>query len=132
MIVRNTKCFITYIGSQFFYPGMNTISEEQSKILASEPAFQEKIKQGLLQVINQDAQPAAATQPTAVKAAVKIAQKVSISGMSAINAVKVIENTFNRDELNRLATMDQRKGVQDAVARQLEKIKLTEEEKPKE
>jgi len=130
MLVKQTKPFITYDSTDdrnvFFFPGVNTIADEDAAILAESETFQQKVKCGLLQIITQEAAPATViSKPGAVKAAVKIATKVNITNMSVVNAIKTIEDTFNRDELNRLAGVDQRKGVQDAIKRQLEKIKLT-------
>ena len=130
MLVKQTKPFVTYVAVEstniFFFPGVNTISDENAAILAESETFQQKVNSGLLQIITQEAAPATVVnKPGAVKAAVKIATKVNITNMSVVNAIKMIEGIFNRDELDRLAGVDQRKGVQEAIKRQLEKIKLT-------
>lgn len=131
MIVKHTKPFITYVAVDlsniYFFPGMNTVTPEQAALLSESEDFQNKVKTGLFQIIDNNAEaiPATAAKaaPTAVKAAVKIASKVTISNMNITNAVKTVEGIFNRAELERLATTDQRKGVQDAIKRQLEAIK---------
>lgn len=137
MLVKQTRPFITYVAvddtNVFFYPGVNNVPEETAAVLAESETFQQKVKCGALQIITSEAEPVVSvSKPGAVKAAVKIATKVSITNMTVLNAIKTVEAVFNRDELEHLAQTDQRKGVQDAIKRQLAKVKVTPAEKVQE
>lgn len=128
MIIRHTKPFVTYIGDVMLYPGNNEVSEEVAKKLLAEPAFQERVSCGLFQVIDTSAK-AVTTPPAPAKAAVKIATatKVSISTMTLPNAIKVIQGTVVRSELERMAQTDMRKGVQDAIKKQIATVSANDE-----
>ena len=119
MIVKQTKPFITYVDDKFFYPGMNTFDAVASAALLTNDSFLDKVKAGLLEIIGKDSDPVKKVETTSAKAAVA---KVSVSGLAIAAAVKVIESTFNVAALKDLASVDQRKGIQDAIAKQLCKI----------
>jgi hypothetical protein len=119
MIVKQTKPFITYVDDKFFYPGMNTFDAVASAALLTNDSFLDKVKAGLLEIIGKDSDPVKKVETTSAKAAVA---KVSVSGLAIAAAVKVIESTFNVATLKDLASVDQRKGIQDAIAKQLCKI----------
>jgi hypothetical protein len=119
MIVKQTKPFVTYVDDKFFYPGMNTFDDVASAALLANDSFLAKVKAGQLEIIGKDSDPVKKVETTSAKAAVV---KVSVSGLAIAAAVKVIEGTFNVAALKDLASVDQRKGIQDAIAKQLRKI----------
>lgn len=119
MIVRQTKPFITYVGSKFFYPGMNTFTEQEAAELLADPSFTSKVKDKLLEIIGKNSAPVINISPSSVKAAVT---KISVVGLASSAAIKIIESTFNVAALKDLALTDQRKGIQDAIAKQLKRI----------
>lgn len=119
MIVKQTKPFITYVDDKFFYPGMNSFDDEASAALLANASFMDKVKAGQLEIIGKDSDPVKKVISSSAKVAVA---KVSVSGLSIGGAVKVIEGTFNVAALKDLANTDQRKGIQDAIAKQLRRI----------
>ena len=122
MIVKHTKPFVTYVGSTFFYPGNNEFNEEISTQLQEMPDFQAKVAAGLLQIIDASASPAPVAPRGAVKIPTAAVTRISVSNLAIASATKVIQGTFNKAELLRVQSIDQRKGIQDAIAAQLARI----------
>jgi hypothetical protein len=126
MIVKQTKPFVAYIGEHFFFPGNNEFNAEISAKLQEMPDFQAKVAAGQLQVIDVTASPAIITPTATIRGAVKIptatVAKISVSNLAIASATKVIQGTFNKAELLRVQSIDQRKGIQDAITAQLARI----------
>jgi hypothetical protein len=121
MIVKQTKPFVTYVGSIFFYPGNNEFNAEVSAQLQAMPDFQAKVESGQLQIIDTTAQPAPVSRG-AVKMPAAAVARISVSNLPIAAATKVIQGTFNKAELLRVQGIDQRKGIQDAITAQLARI----------
>jgi hypothetical protein len=124
MIVKQTKPFVTYVGSVFFYPGNNEFNEEVSAQLQATPDFQAKVACGQFQIIDTNAAPItpAPARAGAVKMPVAAVTRISVSNLNIQSATKVIQGTFNKAELLRVQSIDQRKGIQDAITAQLARI----------
>jgi hypothetical protein len=124
MIVKQTKPFVTYVGSVFFYPGNNEFNEEVSAQLQAMPDFQSKVACGLLQIIDTNAAPItpAPARAGAVKMPTAAVTRISVANLNIQAATKVIQGTYNKAELLRVQAIDQRKGIQDAITAQLAKI----------
>jgi hypothetical protein len=88
------------------------------------PDFQARVATGLLQIIDVTASPAPVTPRGALKIPTAAAgfARISVSNLAIASATKVIQGTFNKAELLRVQAIDQRKGIQDAIAAQIARI----------
>lgn len=112
MIIRNNrKNQLIGIGDTFFSPGMNEVTDpaiiEQIK---KNPVGQNYIKSGVLSIID---------------------EKSSITTMETAEAVTVINDTWDKDLLERWKADEDRKEVKSAITAQVKKINKMEDERTK-
>ena len=127
MIVKHNKTFVTYVGEIYFYPGNNEFNEEKSKILLASADFNSKVESGMFTVVG--AEKATSTAGIVKTGATKItpAASLTISGLNVAKASEVIAGIFNVEELNRLKETDARKGVHEAIDKQLAILQANDE-----
>lgn len=132
LIKNNNAQVLVLCGTVRLMPGVNDVSDKDfTKIKKSKPkgadgpSWLELLRgtvndRGLptLQVIDEGA----GSSKTGSK---------SLEDMTAVEAIALVKETFDRDLLNTWAEGESRKTVTDAIDAQLDAIKLTEDEKPK-
>lgn len=124
MLVNNKRPHVTYVNSTFLLPGINTLNESQAKALLNEPAFMEKVKLGVLAIINQDGEENTEIKkvPKLLPSGVKSVSKIDILKMSNTAAIKVINEMGSVAELRELQKKEIRKTVKAAIRQRLKNI----------
>lgn len=134
MLVNNKREHITYVNSTFILPGINSFNEVVSKALLDEPAFMEKVKLGVLAIIDQDGEENTEIKkaPKLLPSGVKSVSKIDILKMSNTAAIKVINEMGSVAELRELQKKEIRKTVKAAIRQRLKNIDDTAVKEEKE
>jgi hypothetical protein len=119
LLLRRKKLNISGIGNIRIMPGINRFEDEQVKEMEKNPAWKEMLASGVHEIV---------TAPKAIQEDDTLFPETakSIAEMSVKDAKAVIAGTFDVDSLGAMLDEedagDKRKGVFDAIDKQLEKV----------
>lgn len=118
MYINNKKAFVTNCEDVMLIPGITTVDDAaKEKALHASPMFKELCAGGVLEEVKTET--STASKPGAPS---KPASK-PINTLSAPEAIKLINGMLSIDELEAVAKLDARKAIQDAVKKQIAKVK---------
>lgn len=101
----------------FIKPGVNSLTPEELAICKDNRGFMACVKSGAIELM--DEKSPAKQSKTGVEA---------IKGMSVKDAKKIIAEILNKEDLEAILEADSRKGIQDAVEDQLDKLRIDDDE----
>lgn len=116
LIVNRLRPNVTRIEGVFFYPSLNTITDEaEIKRVQASQAFKNMIDAGIMEIVEQTAEE-------------KVGNTLvdSVASVSIPKAIGFIKDSINKADLKLLAETDERVGVKNAVAEHLEDLEARE------
>lgn len=131
-IVRRNKANVFRCCGINILPGNNPISDEQLEMLMKSDSFQNQLKNNVLSIVEVDKDVPAKTN-LSKKAGTKgseedLKEVKDILETSVKKAAPLIEEIYSIPTLEKIKKMDSRKGIHDAVDRQIEEIRAEDEE----
>lgn len=122
-IHRKRMC-ITIIRGVKFFPGMNTLSDAEMKIVAETKAFKSEIDCGNMVIGKQydssTSEAASSTDDIKIRAQKMVDE---IASLTVVEAKEVIDEMADGYLLRAIKEKDGRKGIQEAVDHRMEEIK---------
>jgi hypothetical protein len=107
-------------------PGVNSLTHDQLERCKATRGFMACVKSGAIEILDTDDKTPAKGAPKAPAKKPKSGVE-QIRGMKVVDAVKIIAEILNVEDLEAIKASDKRQGIQAAVEEQLDKLTLDDD-----